>query len=41
MGSWWPEHEPAAALSQIRGLGLGPEDEEKILGGTAMRLFGL
>lgn len=40
-GSWWPEHEPAAVLAQIRGLGLPPEDEDKILGGTAARLFRL
>lgn len=40
-GSWWPEQEPAAALAHIRGLGLTKEEEKKVLGGTAKRLFGL
>ena len=40
-GSWWPESEPGAILAHIRQLGLAKEDEEKILGGTAARLFGL
>ena len=40
LGSWWPEHDPGALLSQIRGLGLDPNDENKILSGTAMKLFG-
>lgn len=40
LGSWWPEHDPAAVLSQIQGLGLDLKDEDMILGGTAMKLFG-
>jgi predicted TIM-barrel fold metal-dependent hydrolase len=40
MGSWWPEQEPAAVIAHVRGLGLPAEDEAKILGGTAARLFG-
>lgn len=40
-GSWWPEHDPAAVLAQVRELGLSKEDEGKILGGTASGLFGL
>ena len=40
MGSWWPEQEPAAVIAHVRGLGLSNSDEEKILGGTAARLFG-
>ena len=35
LGSWWPEHDPEAAISQIRGLGLDHVDEDMILSGTA------
>ena len=41
IGSWWPEHDPALIVTQVKSLGLSAEDEAKILGGSARRLFGL
>ncbi|GGO80011.1 amidohydrolase family protein [Nonomuraea cavernae] len=40
-GSDWPMADPAAEIAAIRALGLDPEDEAAILGGTLAGLLGI
>lgn len=40
-GTNWPMLSPARCLRGLEALGLGPEDRDAFLGGTASRVFGL
>jgi uncharacterized protein len=40
-GSDWPMTDPATEIAAVKALGLDPDDEEKVLGGTLANLLSL